>query len=90
MATTLTPEERTLRARLAAYHKHAAHDPVAGTEKARQTFAASFEAQVPAEITDPAERARRAEALRKAHYTRMALRSAQSRRAKAARGGGAG
>jgi hypothetical protein len=43
-----------------------------------------FLEQVPAEITDPAERQRRALALQRAHMTRIAQTSAAKRRKKAA------
>ena len=75
----LTPEERTLRARLAAHDQHA--QGKTNTGPARQAFIAKFEKEVdPDGILSPAERARRAEHARKAHFYRMALKSAQSRR----------
>ena len=91
MATTLSPEERSLRARLRAHSLHANHNPTETTAEARATFLATFEQQVdPQGILPEAERKRRAEHARKAHFLRMALKSADSRRAKAAtRKGGA-
>lgn len=80
----LTAAERTLRAKLAAHTKWATTDPVEGTAKARAAFLAQFERAVPADITDPAERARRAEHLRKAHMAKLALASAKARRREAA------
>jgi hypothetical protein len=55
-------------------------DPTARTANGRAAFLSSFERQVdPDGILDPAERTRRAEYLRKAHFRRLALRSAQAR-----------
>lgn len=77
----LTAEQRTLRARLAAYRLHATHDPKETTKKAREAFASRFERQVaPNGVLAPAERARRAEAARRAYFTGLALRSSQARR----------
>ncbi|MBB4749182.1 hypothetical protein [Actinoplanes lobatus] len=76
----MTPAERTLRARIAANTSWGKTvDRTARTEAARKALHDRFETQVPAEITDPQARAVAAENLRKAHYQRMALRSAQSR-----------
>jgi hypothetical protein len=85
MGMTLTPEQRTLRARLAAHTLHATRDSRQLTAKARATFQSSFEHEVDPEGTlEPEERARRAAQARKAFYTRLALKSAQARRRKAA------
>jgi hypothetical protein len=47
-----------------------------------------FERDVdPEGVLDPAERARRGESARKAHYARLALRSAQARRRSATKSG---
>lgn len=81
MSTGLTPSERTLRARLAAHTLHAQVDPTEHTAPARAAFLASFEKAVDPDGTlAPAERARRAAHARKAHFTRLALKSAQARR----------
>lgn len=78
-----TPAERSLRATIAAHSKWAIHDPVAGTAKARQAFLDRFDkAADPDGVLPPEERARRAAHLRKAHFTRLALKSAQARRAR--------
>ncbi|MGH3627885.1 MAG: hypothetical protein ACRDRL_10660 [Sciscionella sp.] len=83
-----SPEDHTLVARIAAHESWARTTDRAGrTEAARRAFRDRFERQVPAEITDPVARERAAENLRKAFYTRLALRSAQSRRK--SRGGAA-
>lgn len=57
-------------------------DRSARTRNARQAFLARFENQVdPEGILPPAERAVRAEHARKAHFQRMALKSAARRKA---------
>ncbi len=80
-STKLTQAERTLRARIAAHASWAATaDPTARTAPARAAFLDRFDAQIPAEVTDPAERARRAESLRKQYFSALALKSARARR----------
>jgi hypothetical protein len=78
----VTPEERSLRSRLAAHESWArTADAPARTAPARQAFEHRFETQVDPDGTlDPKERARRAESARKAYFTRLALRSSVSRR----------
>jgi hypothetical protein len=74
--------ERQLVARLAA-HESWAHtkNRTTRTAPAREAFLAKFEDQVdPRRELPPAERAKRAANARKAHFTRLALKSAQSRR----------
>lgn len=77
-----TQAERSLVARIAACESWArTPDRSARTAKARAALMATFETQVdPTGSLPPAERARRAEHLRKAHFARLALKSAQSRR----------
>jgi hypothetical protein len=78
----LTPVERSLRAQIAA-HESWAHteDRRARTENARRAMLEKFEDQVdPDHTLSPVERAKRAEHARKAHYKRLALKSAQARR----------
>lgn len=76
--------ERALVARLAAHVKWAGtQDRAAATAAARQAFADRFERQVdPEGALAPDERARRADHARRAYFARLALRSAQARRAK--------
>jgi hypothetical protein len=75
-----------LRGRYAALTRWSLQDGVAGTAKARQAFRDRFIDQVDPERKLPeAERARRAEAARKAHYVRMAYRSAVARQGKKSR-----
>jgi hypothetical protein len=87
---SLSPEMRALKARAAAHSKWArVSDPTAATAAARAAGPGSlsyFERQIdPQGDMDPAERARRAEHLKKAHFARLALKSAVARRkAKAA------
>jgi hypothetical protein len=80
----LTPEQRRLRAQIAAHTLHAkTTDPVGHTAAARAAFLGRFEREVdPDGVLPPTERARRAEHARRAYFLRLALRSSQARRAK--------
>jgi hypothetical protein len=83
MSQPLTAEQRSLRAKLGAYSLHAQRDPHETTRAARDAFDARFARIVdPTGELDPAERERRATAARRAHFARLALRSAQARRAR--------
>lgn len=76
----LTPEQRSTRARLAAYALHSQRDPVETTRPARNAFRARFEREVdPDGILPPEERERRAQAALRAHMSRLALRSSRRR-----------
>ncbi len=78
---SLTPQQRALRARLAAHTMHAAGKT--NTAPARKAMLDRFDRQVdPDGLLDPADRARRAEHARKAYYTRLALQSVAARRAR--------
>lgn len=80
----LSPEERTLRARIAAHALHSQRDSRDLTAKARQAFWDRFEKQVdPDGVLPPAERARRAEHARKAYFTALSFKAAQARRRRA-------
>ena len=74
------------RGRLGAHAAHSRNDPRAMTSAARGAFLSSFE-----RIADPdgvlpdAERLRRAEHLKRAHFLRMALKSAATRKARGGR-----
>ena len=83
--TALSPEERILRARIAANTSWAkTADPSARTAPARAAMLTRFEKEVdPTGELDPDERARRARYAQKAHMQRLALKSAQARRKKA-------
>jgi hypothetical protein len=78
----LTPAERSLRAQIAAHESWAnTEDRTARTANARKAMLDKFERQVdPNNELSPAERAKRAEHLRKAHFKRLALKSARARR----------
>lgn len=77
----MTPEERSLRGRIAAHSKWSKHDRIEGTAAAREAFLARFERDVdPHGTLDPAERRRRAESARRAYFAKLALKSAQARR----------
>jgi len=73
----VTPEQRVLRAKLAANTRWSkTADRSAATAPARAAFNDRWERQVdPDQKLDPAERAKRAENAKTAHYSRMALRS---------------
>lgn len=81
----LTPAEKSLRSQVAAHESWArTSDRAARTANARKAMLDKFERQVdPDGKLPPAERAKRAEHARKAHYKRLALKSAQARRRRA-------
>ncbi len=77
----LTPEQRSLRARIAAYTLHSRRDPRITTKPARDAFLARFEREVDPDLQlDEAERRRRAEAAKKAYFSALALKSSRARR----------
>lgn len=72
----------TQRARLGAFALHSRYDPKETTKPARAAFMARFEREVdPEGKLEPAERTRRAEYAKRLYFGRLALRSAQARRA---------
>ena len=72
---------RSLAARIGAHSLHAKYDPRETTRAARAAFLDKFERTADPDGTlGPGERRRRAKHLRSAHFTRMALKSAQARR----------
>jgi hypothetical protein len=79
---TPTPAERRLRSQIGAHASWArTENRSARTLPARLAMEAKFAREAdPENVLTPAERARAAESLRKAHYARLALRSAQVRR----------
>ncbi len=78
---SLTPSERVMRARMAAYTLHAHHDPRETTKEARRAFNQRFLDEVDPERRLPErERLRRADAARRAYFTRLAYLSARKRR----------
>lgn len=82
MSERLTPAQRTLRAKLAAHVSWAnTEDRAARTAAARKAAHDRFAKQVdPEGVLPPEERAKRAENARKAHFSRLAMLSARSRR----------
>ena len=85
MPDPLTPTERSMRGKIAAYTRWA-HEPdrSAATAAARKAQLDRFEQQVdPDGILTPAERAKRAETARKLYYTQLAFKSAKARRRRA-------
>jgi hypothetical protein len=86
MPRKLTPEQRAMRASIAAHVQWAKEsDRTARTATARAAFLARFEREAdPSGVLDPAERARRAEHLRRAYFTRLAMASSRARK----KGGG--
>lgn len=78
--------QRSQIAKIAANARWAAtEDRSAATQAARDAMSRKFEDQVdPERRLSVDERARRAESARRAHYQRLALKSAQSRRARRA------
>lgn len=74
--------DRAIIAKVAAHTRWAnTIDRTAATAKARQAFADRFERDVDPDGTlDPLERAKRAANARRAHFQRLALKSAQARR----------
>lgn len=80
----LTPEQRSIRARLAALSQHA--QGKTNTGPAHQAFLDRFEREVDPEgiLPDP-ERQRRALAARRAYFQRLALRSSIARARQAGR-----
>jgi hypothetical protein len=90
---SLSPAERSLRARLAAHTLHARREARQTTAIARAGFLARFEREVdPDSALDPTERRRRAEHARRAYFIRLSLAAVEAKRAKRAApkaGGGA-
>jgi hypothetical protein len=86
MALSLSPEQRSMRARLAAHAMHAKHDSKQVSQPARDARWEKYRDQVKA--TTPGlsdeEITRRAEHLRKAEMYRLALASSRARARKVA------
>ena len=74
-----SPQERSMRERIAAHRVHAAGKT--NTGPARKAFLDRFEQEVgPDGLLPPEERRKRAEHARKAYFTSLALKSAKARR----------
>lgn len=83
--------EMARRGRLGALALHSRHDSKEISANARKAFRAKFEQQVdPDGVLPEAERKRRAEFARREFYTRIAHKSAESRRQKKAQASPAG
>lgn len=84
---SLTPEQRSQRARIASLTRWSKEDPAATAARGQAGLLARFEREVDPEGSLPeAERRRRAECARQAHMARLSLASSKAR---AARRGGA-
>jgi len=82
MPSSLSPEQRSLRASGAAYARWAKHDPREAMQHVRD---GRWEREVdPEGLLPPAERKRRAEAAMRAHMQFMALESSKRRAARRA------
>lgn len=76
----MTPEQRTLQARLAAHTLHARTDSARTPPRpAERSSSGSSMWSIPTALSD-AERQRRALQARRAYFTRLALKSARARR----------
>lgn len=82
MDRSLTPEQRILRARMAAHQSWAnTPDRKARTARAREAALTRFEREVdPDGMLDPVERAKRAESAQKAYMTRLSYKASVARR----------
>ena len=77
----MTPSERTLRARIGAFSLHASGGT--NTGPARAKFMSRFDTEVdPDGVLSEQERHKRAECAKKAHFARLGLKSAQTRKKK--------
>lgn len=81
MPLSLSPEQRSLRASIAAHAMHARNDGHEITAAARAGFLARFLREVDERTPGlpEAERLRRAEHLMRAHMARLALKSSRAR-----------
>jgi len=78
---SLSPEQRVLRAQIAANTRWSKEDPKEGTKAARAAFERRFELEVDPDGTLPeVERRRRAAAAMRAHMQRLALASSRARK----------
>jgi hypothetical protein len=77
---SMTPAERSLRAKIGAHTLHSRHDGVALTERARASFLAQFEHQVDpdGQLSEVERRCRAAHAL-SAHMARLSLKAVRAR-----------
>lgn len=77
---TMTPEQRSIRARMAALARWSREDPKEHVAMMNRRFMAGFEKQVdPEGLLSETERRRRAEAARKLFYQHLAYKSSRAR-----------
>lgn len=77
---SLTPEQRRMRASIAALARWSKEDPTENARRGQAGLLARFEREVdPNNELPEAERLRRAEAARRKHMTQLAFRSSKSR-----------
>jgi hypothetical protein len=82
---SISPDERSLRGRIGAYALHSKYDSREITRAARAAYLAKWTREVdPEGVLPEDERDRRAVNALKAHMARLALKSAQARRARKA------
>jgi hypothetical protein len=80
LLSTLTPAQRSMRARIAANIRWSREDPKPNAVRAQAGLLAKFVDQVdPGRALPEAERIRRAEAARRAHMQQLAFRSSKAR-----------
>jgi hypothetical protein len=80
-SSSLTPEQRSLRARIGAYAMFAAHDPRETSARGHAAFLKRFLGEVdPDRVLPEDERLRRAESARSAYLTRLAYLCARARK----------
>ena len=81
MALSLSPEQRRLRAQIAANTRWSKEDPKEGIKPARAAYERRFESEVDPDGALPeGERRRRAAAAMRAHMQRLALASSRARK----------
>jgi hypothetical protein len=78
---SLTPEQRRIRASLAAYERWSREDSKTALSRTRKAWYERFDKQVdPDGVLPLPERSRRAEAAMRAHMQRLALMSSKARK----------
>lgn len=81
---SLSPEQRSMRARMAAHAMHSQHDTRQTSANGRASFLRRFLDEVDPDRQLPeAERLRRAEQARKRYFAQLAFRSSRARQRKA-------
>lgn len=76
----LTPEQRSMRARIAAHARWSKEDPKPNADRGQAGLLLRFEREAdPEGVLAPEERRRRAESRRREHMTRLAFQSSKAR-----------